>query len=140
MDLKVRYIKGNENNVGDPYPSTLAKALEMLEIWEEAFTRTRRNRSTNDESEIVFVSNDGESADYQNTHNDGGRGRGGPGGDIGRNGGRGDRGGRGNGRYGGCGSYQHDERHNVNQDEDGDHEDGIFEQNDNDNTCLGRCG
>ena len=34
MDLKVRYIEGNENNVGDPYPSTLAKALEMLEIWE----------------------------------------------------------------------------------------------------------
>ena len=33
MDLKVIFVERREDEGGDPYPSTLAKALEMLEMW-----------------------------------------------------------------------------------------------------------
>ena len=53
LDLKVKCIEGTSS---DPYPITLARALEMLEIWDEVFRRSKRNRSTMDESGIAYAS------------------------------------------------------------------------------------
>ena len=92
MDLKVRYIEKNEDE-GDPYPSTLAKALEMLETWEDVQKRTPRNTATHDESGISF--NTDEDSTEHHPRSDGGRGHGG----RGKGGGRSGRGGR-----GGCGN------------------------------------
>ena len=58
MDLKVRYVESSVNNGGDPYPTTLAKALEMLETWDEVYRKTRHNRSTTQESGIAFATTD----------------------------------------------------------------------------------
>ena len=52
LDLKVKYIEGTGS---DPYPATLARALEMLETWDEVFRRSKRNRSTTGESGITYA-------------------------------------------------------------------------------------
>ena len=128
IDLKVRHVESNDDNSGGPYPSTLAKALEMLETWDEAHKRSKRNRPTYDESGgIAFATTDDDHSSNRNGQGNGGRGRGGRNAGRGRNGGRTGRGGR--GRHNDArDSYARDDTHNI-QDVDED-DDGIFEHGD----------
>ena len=52
LNLRVKYI---EDAGSDPCPATLARALEMLETWDEVFRRSKRNRSTTGESGITYA-------------------------------------------------------------------------------------
>lgn len=76
-----------DENDGDLYPSTLAKALAMIETWEEVNMSSSPNQITLDESSLVY------NAECYELNNQGGRG--GRGGRDGRDTGRGGRGGRG---------------------------------------------
>ena len=116
-DLKVRFIEGNG---GDPYPTTLAKALEMLDTWEEINKMTRR-RSSTEETRIAFTTNYDHIGDSQ-SYSSRGRGRCGSG--RGCSNGRGS---HGNGRrYRDRGAFHQNEAHHLDDDE-GQNDHGIFE-------------
>lgn len=125
LDLKVKYVEGAGS---DPYPTTLARALEMLETWDEVFRRSKRNRSTTDESGIAYATTDEDPNNRSHIQGNTGRGRGGRGGGRGRGYGRGGRGHQGRGRGNGRNECEGDEAHHINHD-DADNE-GIFEQDD----------
>ena len=65
--LKIKYVERNDND-GDPYPSTLAKALEMLETWEDVNKSSPQTLNPFDESGLAYNA-EGFEFDYQ-----GGRG------------------------------------------------------------------
>ena len=55
LNLRVKYI---EDAGSDPCPATLARALEILDTWDEVFRRSKRSRSTTDESGIAHATTD----------------------------------------------------------------------------------
>ena len=70
--LKVTFVERSEND-GDPYPSTLAKALEMLETWEEVNKASPPTQIVYDESGLAYNIEGDEQ--YNNHAGRGGRGR-----------------------------------------------------------------
>ena len=127
LDLKVKYIEGAGS---DPYPATLARALEILDTWDEVFRRSKRSRSTTDESGIAHATTD-ENPNNRNHINTGCR-RGGCSTSRGPGFGRGGREHQGRGH--GNKRIEGDEAHHTNHDDDDNK--GIFEQEDCDNNYI----
>ena len=89
--LKIKHVE----NDGDPYPSNLPKALEMLETWEEVQNENPPPPVSNEESGVAYNTVQeyyGDTSGRGRGDNSGGRGR------VGNRFGRGGRGGRGRGR------------------------------------------
>lgn len=127
--LKIRHIEGP----GDPYPTTLAHALKMLETWEEVHNSTKQYKTiTNDEAGVAFNTEEYDPSMNEQNNNYSGRGRGYGGRGRGQGYGRGGRGG--NGRLNPQSQHQNigssAETHNIEPDMKGNQ---LFEDSYNNN-------